>query len=53
MPGKKAREKSNSKSVKKKIPKWYYIVLVLLPIILLFLLEAGLRIFNYGKEFRT
>jgi len=35
-------------SVGKKTPKWFYAVLILIPIVILFLLELGLRIFNYG-----
>lgn len=34
----------------KKTPKWFYIVLVLIPLFILFLIEAGLRIFSYGKN---
>lgn len=34
----------------KKTPKWFYIVLILLPLLFLFFLEAGLRIFSYGKN---
>ncbi len=35
----------------KKTPKWFYAVLVLLPIIFLILLEIFLRIINYGYNF--
>jgi len=35
----------------KKTPKWFYAVLVLLPIILLIALEIFLRIINYGYNF--
>jgi len=35
----------------KKTPKWYYAVLVLLPIIFLIALEIFLRIINYGYDF--
>ena len=35
----------------KPVPKYFYIILVLLPIIFLILLELGLRLFNYGEEF--
>lgn len=34
----------------KKIPKWFYIILILIPILLLFFLEVGLRTFSYGKN---
>jgi lysophospholipase L1-like esterase len=35
----------------KKVPKWFYAVIVLLPIIFLILLEIFLRIINYGYNF--
>jgi lysophospholipase L1-like esterase len=35
----------------KKTPKWFYAVLVLLPVVFLVLLEMFLRIINYGYEF--
>lgn len=35
----------------KKMPKWFYAVLVLLPIILLAVLEIFLRILNYGDNY--
>ncbi len=34
-----------------KAPPWFYLVLLLIPVIFLVLLEAGLRIFNYGYDF--
>jgi lysophospholipase L1-like esterase len=34
-----------------KSPKWFYLVLILIPVIFLVLLEAGLRLFNYGYDF--
>ncbi|MCW8823402.1 MAG: GDSL-type esterase/lipase family protein, partial [Ignavibacteriaceae bacterium] len=33
----------------KKVPRWFYIVLILIPIIIILLLEVGLRIFSYGR----
>ena len=36
---------------KKKTPRWFYLVLVLLPIIIVLLLEFSLRIFNYGRTY--
>jgi tetratricopeptide (TPR) repeat protein len=33
---------------KKKYPKWFYVILVLFPFLILFLLELFLRLFNYG-----
>lgn len=35
----------------RKTPKWFYAVLVLIPIIFLIFLEIFLRIFNYGYDF--
>ena len=35
---------------KKKTPKWFYLVMILIPIVFIVLLELSLRIFNYGKE---
>ncbi|MCB0747533.1 MAG: hypothetical protein KDC90_08720, partial [Ignavibacteriae bacterium] len=34
-----------------KIPKWFYAVLILLPIVFLILLELLLRNINYGYDF--
>ncbi|MCX8104588.1 MAG: GDSL-type esterase/lipase family protein [Ignavibacterium album] len=41
--------KTESKS--KKPPKWFYLVLVLIPVLFFVLLEIGLRIFKYGYDF--
>lgn len=38
------------KESKKRAPLWFYIFLVFIPIIFFILLEAGLRIFNYGHD---
>ena len=35
----------------KKTPVWFYYILILLPILFFILLETGLRIFNYGKDY--
>ncbi len=35
----------------KKNPKWFYLVLVLIPILFLVLLELSLRAFNYGRTY--
>ena len=34
---------------KKKTPRWFYAVLVLIPILIILLLEITLRLFNYGR----
>ena len=44
---------TKNKSGNKKTPKWFYLVLILLPIIFIILLELSLRIFNYGEDFET
>jgi tetratricopeptide (TPR) repeat protein len=35
----------------KKVPKWFYVILVLLPVVLLAVLEIFLRIIGYGYNF--
>jgi tetratricopeptide (TPR) repeat protein len=44
---------SSKTEVKKsaKSPYWFYVVLVLIPFIFFFLLELGLRLFNYGDSY--
>ena len=37
----------------KNTPKWFYAVLILIPILFFILLEGGLRLFNYGKDYTT
>jgi lysophospholipase L1-like esterase len=39
------------KASERKVPKWFYAVLVLIPIILLVIIEIILRITNYGYNF--
>ena len=43
--------KDNINTPSKKTPKWYYAVLILIPIIFLIVLEIFLRIINYGYNF--
>jgi tetratricopeptide (TPR) repeat protein len=38
-------------SSSKKVPKWFYLFLIFIPIIFIILLESGLRIFDYGKTY--
>ncbi len=40
------------KEIKIKYPKWFYLLLVIIPVIFFILLEAGLRLFNYGRDNR-
>jgi lysophospholipase L1-like esterase len=40
------------KSIKPPAPKWFYILLIIIPILFFVLLETGLRIFNYGNDDR-
>jgi len=35
----------------KKAPRWFYLVLVLIPVFIILLLELSLRIFNYGRTY--
>lgn len=49
------KEKSHSapQATPKKYPFWFYIAGALLPFIFLLLIEAGLRIFNYGDNYKV
>jgi len=38
-------------SASKKVPKWFYLVLIFIPILFIILLESGLRIFDYGRTY--
>jgi len=40
------------KRIKTPVPKWFNILLIVIPILFFVLLEAGLRMFNYGKDDR-
>ena len=40
------------KKNKPQAPKWFYISLIVIPVLFFVLLEAGLRIFNYGNDDR-
>lgn len=35
----------------RKTPRWFYLVLFLVPVILILLLESGLRLLNYGQNY--
>lgn len=35
----------------KKTPRWFYVVMILLPVFIILLLEISLRIFNYGRNY--
>jgi lysophospholipase L1-like esterase len=41
------------KGIKTSAPKWFYILLIVIPILFFVMLEAGLRIFNYGNDNRV
>ncbi len=45
--------KSFIDTIKKPIPKWFYLLFILIPILFFILLETGLRIFNYGRDDRV
>ena len=36
---------------RKKTPRWFYLIMILLPVIIILLLELSLRIFNYGRSY--
>lgn len=44
----KSKESKESKISDNKIRKWFYLVLVFIPIVFVLLLESSLQIFNYG-----
>lgn len=50
---KKEKTQNKKSEVKKPVPKWFYLVLILLPVFFLLLLEVGLRIFDYGKSYKV
>lgn len=35
----------------KKTPRWYFIILILIPVFVVLLLETGLRLFGYGRTY--
>jgi tetratricopeptide (TPR) repeat protein len=35
----------------KKTPRWFYVVLILLPVVIVIFLELSLRLFNYGRTY--
>jgi tetratricopeptide (TPR) repeat protein len=39
------------KKTARKTPRWFYVVLVLIPFAVVILLELGLRVFNYGRVY--
>lgn len=47
---KKINQVQSEKGGKKQAPKWFFIVLILIPVIFFILLELSLRLFNYGKD---
>jgi len=47
---KKIKQLQSEKVEKKPTPKWFFIVLILIPVIFFILLELSLRFFNYGKD---
>ena len=38
---------------KKVYPKWFYLIPIMIPIVFFFVIEIGLRIFDYGKDYST
>ena len=45
--------KSFAKGIKAPAPKWFYLFFIIIPVIFFILLEACLRIFNYGRDDRV
>jgi tetratricopeptide (TPR) repeat protein len=41
------------KGIKTSAPKWFYLSLIIIPVLFLVLLEVSLRIFNYGKDIKV
>ncbi len=41
------------KGIKTPVPKWFYLLLIVIPILFFVLIEAGLRLFNYGNDTRV
>lgn len=51
---KKIKENNNTRKEtgeKIKTPKWFYLILIIIPFLFFILLEIGLRIFNYGNDY--
>ena len=46
-------ENKITKTDGKKPPKWFYLVLLLIPVIFFVLLEIVLQILNYGNEYKV
>jgi tetratricopeptide (TPR) repeat protein len=45
---------NDSKKVsKKKVPLWYYLVLIIIPVAFILIVEVFLRVINYGTDFTT
>lgn len=47
---KKINQVQSPKGARKQTPKWFFIVLILIPVIFFILLELSLRLFDYGKD---
>ncbi len=47
---KKINQPQSEKTKKKSIPKWFFVILILIPFLFFILLEISLRLFNYGKD---
>ena len=49
---KKQAKKKSGKSIpqRRKNPKYFYLILLLIPFVFIIIIEGSLRIFNYGKD---
>lgn len=45
--------KSFTKGIKTPVPKWFYLSFVIIPVLFFILIEACLRLFNYGRDDRV
>ena len=44
-------EKFLASSPSKRVPIWFYLVMIFIPLLFILLLESGLRIFDYGRTY--
>ena len=46
------KPKKNNQTIKKS-PKWFYAIMIILPLIFIIILEFSLRLFGYGENYKT
>jgi len=47
------QKKKSKKTTNKPVPKWFYFVLIMIPVAFILLTEVFLRVINYGLDFTT